>query len=229
MFLEAVIVCVDFGDFLSTTLPINRREFSRTIVVTSPEDELTEKVSVENGATLLLTTRYRENGTFNKGKAINDGLALCKKRGWVVLLDADISFPRHFHRRLSINLKREPMQGQTLYGLHRLMCPSYQEWLHYLRHRTHVWRLDKRRGPRKKPAGYFQLWNAREMPNVRYPENYPDKPDAFGGYHGDLAFARSFPRCRHLEAPYLIHLDAKGNGGASDYAGRTSPRWGDTG
>ena len=42
--IEAVTVCVNYGDFLAVTAEWNRHLFDQWVVVTTPDDELTREV-----------------------------------------------------------------------------------------------------------------------------------------------------------------------------------------
>jgi len=228
MYLEGLIVCINFGDFLATTLPRNRRHFNKLTIVTSPEDKRTRLLARKHHCNLVETTRHLEDGQFNKAKAINDGLDGCSKSDWLILLDADIALAADFRTDILNQMKLHKSQGReqnenTIYGLHRYMCWSKAEWKKFLATGTHKWKLDKKRRPSQAPAGYFQMWCPRVRTEV-YPENFPAHATIHGGYHGDLAFAKQFGHCRHLPCPCLIHLATKGRAG-TDHNGRTSPKW----
>ena len=60
--LEAVTVCVDYGDFLAQTLPGNMEHFDRYVIVTSSDDKETQDVARKYGAVLVI---YED---FQKGK-----------------------------------------------------------------------------------------------------------------------------------------------------------------
>ena len=90
--LSGVVVSVNYGDRLADTLPKNIKLFDQFVVVTSPEDTLTQKVAEEHGATVVLSSRcYEDDHSFNKGRMLNEGLAALKDPDWVILTDADIT------------------------------------------------------------------------------------------------------------------------------------------
>lgn len=92
---SAVIVSVDFADFLSVTLPWNRHHFGRILVVTHPEDTETLKVCQQNGVEVLQTEMFHwKRAYFNKWAAVEFGLDYLGKTGWMTLLDADIMIPK---------------------------------------------------------------------------------------------------------------------------------------
>jgi len=80
MKIEAVITCVDYADFLAETLPHNRTLFDKLVVVTAPEDKATQRICEYWHVACLPTDSFRSRwGEFNKGAAINEGLAQLDK------------------------------------------------------------------------------------------------------------------------------------------------------
>lgn len=224
VFFEAVVVSIGFGDFLATTLPINRPVFDRLIIVTSPEDECTKALAREHDCDLVITSRHKEAGPFNAGKVINDGLDACTERGWLAQIDADIVLPENFRLKLFSAVAHvfsttapKVRAENTVFGLHRSMCRSREEWEAYLLAGEHTWLVEKLRKRSHPPAGYFQLWYAKGH-KVRYPEDYPTCAS------GDLAFSRQFCCRRHLTSPQVIHLATKSKA-TDDHGGRVSPKW----
>lgn len=94
--LRAVIVCVDFSDILSITLPSNSKHFSEILVVTTPEDTSTQAiVSAIGNAKCFLTRSFFDRGAeFNKWVALEESLDVFGRHGWITLLDSDILWPR---------------------------------------------------------------------------------------------------------------------------------------
>ena len=126
--LEGVVVSVGCGDFLSWSLPQNVKHFDRFVVVTSPEDELTQRVAKTCSAELVISERFREDGAvFNKGKMLNDGFAALDLDGWVLVTDADIVFRKGMRRRLMSRLLNE----NSLYYATRFNTPEEgrEAWL----------------------------------------------------------------------------------------------------
>ena len=197
MYIEGLLVCINFGDFLASTLPRNRPNFDHLVIVTSPEDKRTRLLARKYDCQIVYTTRHEQpNNKFNKAKAINDGLGACTKKGWVVLLDADVALSTNFKLDIEgqINLATK-QDGEevnlTVYGLHRYMCWSRSEWRRFLKTGKHKWKLDKERRFSQAPAGYFQMWHIKTC-EKSYPENYPlSRPEnILGASHGDIAFAK---------------------------------------
>jgi hypothetical protein len=120
MYIEAVIVCVNYSDFLSHTLPTNKHQFNKVVVVTDTKDDSTKKVcDLHNVLCLQTDTIYTSDSKIpNKGVAINVGLEALDKKGWVVQLDADIYLPT-LTRTI---LESYPLNVNYLYSIDRLMC-----------------------------------------------------------------------------------------------------------
>ena len=94
MRIEAVTVCVGFGDILEHTILANQGIFDRWIIVTCPDDNTTHRVCKRHGIDFVDTDSFGRRGDkFNKGLGINTGLAHIRFDEWVVVLDADILLP----------------------------------------------------------------------------------------------------------------------------------------
>lgn len=225
MYVEAVTVCINFADFLAETLPRNRGQFQRWVVVTSEEDNKTKQVCLNNNAEIVVTERHKENGAdFNKGKAINDGLRYCRRRGWLCHVDADIVLPDEFGQRLPrlvTSAAGHCHAVHCIYGIHRLMCESYRLWQQYL------WEENlglfsqecERRSGVHLPVGFFQLWSG--LLNRWYPEHIPTATTS------DLEFSKQWHphQRRHLDER-CIHLSSVPHERWLNWRGRTSPVWG---
>jgi hypothetical protein len=123
MNLEAIIVSVNYSDFLSVTLEKNHKHFGNIIIVTDTKDDKTEKVSNKyNNITLIKTDIFYQNGAkFNKGAAINVGLINSKYKDWVLLLDADIVLPENFREKLELD-------KECSYGARRYDVQTREQW-----------------------------------------------------------------------------------------------------
>lgn len=219
MYLEGIIVCVNYSDFLVHTLPHNKTHFNNLIVVTDTKDLKTKKVCDYFHVRCLQTDIfYEKNNSFNKGAAINYGLQHLSKQDWVVHLDADIYLPP-LTRTILENL---PLQKQKIYGIDRLMCPNYEQWINFLNLPKPIqdsWiyihldafpigvriaeYMNKNAG--YEPIGYFQLWNPAES-NVY---DYPTEHDFCD--RTDVLHCKKFARENRELLPELvaIHLDSE--------------------
>jgi hypothetical protein len=234
MKLEAVIVCVNYSDFLAHTLPSTKNQFNQLVVVTDYEDVETKRLCEYYNVKCVQTDVFYENGDkFNKGKGINEGLKHLDLDGWVVHLDADIYLPPQT-RSILENL---PLDSSKIYGADRLMCPNYDEWkefencpspiqdawifVHLTRFPVGVRLCEyKTYHGGYEPIGYFQLWN----PTTSGVTAYPDK-------HGfadrtDVLHCKKWPREKRELLPeiVLIHLESEAGIGLN-WKGRTTEKF----
>jgi hypothetical protein len=126
--LEAVIVCVGYGDMLAWSLPWNRPQFDAVAVVTAPDDCLTQSIAKAHNARVVISERYREKGSaFNKGKMLNAGFAALDFDDWVLITDADILLPPGLRQRLA----QRRLHRDVLYYATRVDAPvnDLERWL----------------------------------------------------------------------------------------------------
>lgn len=187
--LECVIVCVNYAEQLALTLPRNKPLLDKIVVVTTAADKATHKVCAENKVKRVLTTRLHENGdAFNKGKAINDGLGVLTRAGWVLQLDADVLLPSDFRATLN----RTGLDRQIFYGAKRVIVTPEQL-------DTPIAELKV--VPEGNYFGFFQLFRGE---HTLYPE---DSPNAAGS---DVVFARQFPVKKILYTLPVRHIGETG-------------------
>lgn len=94
--IRAITVCIDFADLLDISLAYNSHRFQRRTVVTHPRDDETIRVVREHGADLVLTEAFYDRGAdFNKYAALEYGLDLMGREGWIAVVDVDILFPKY--------------------------------------------------------------------------------------------------------------------------------------
>ena len=231
MFIEAVIVCSGYADFLGHTLPRNLGHFDHVTVVTSHDDgetrKLCAKYSVECRPTDLLSWRGE---TFAKGRAIDLGLSYLLRKDWVVHLDADIVLPPNTRRTLE-NL---PLDPESIYGIDRVNCPNYEAWQAYASGETHQnywhWLMTPPPFPlgarlvRSEhnfvPIGFFQLWHGKH--DRRYPIRQPSAE------HTDFLHAMQWPADKRRLIPELIgvHLESGPARMGANWSGRRTPPFG---
>lgn len=233
--IEAVVVCVNYADFLAHTLPANRTQFDRMVVVSDADDERTKQLCEYYNVELVVTDAFYQNGdTFNKGAGINAGLEKLTCRGWVVHLDADIYMPPHT-RGIIDRLDLDPVK---IYGADRLMCPSYDAWADFICKPEPIqnsWvfihptafpmgvRIAEYMTPKGGwgPIGYFQLWN----PGGSGVWSYPTEHGAAD--RTDVLFSKQWTRSLRELLPevLLIHLESTTEMGCN-WWGRRSPDFG---
>ena len=214
MQVDAITVSINFGDYLETTLPRNRKVFRHMLVVTAKDDVHTMDVCIRNGVRYITTNDHcRGNDVFNKGKAINAGLQLLTRNAWMCHLDADCVVTTELRRCL----RDEYLKRNTIYGCHRLLCHAPGHYRKWELNRCPVHLGQDLRLPGQAPAGFFQLWHGEQQ--HLYPENHPSATKS------DLDFARLFPRRRILPA-FVVHIcSEKKNEENRDHLGRVSPEW----
>lgn len=220
MYLEGIIVCVNYSDFLAHTLPHNKNQFNNLVVVTDTKDQKTKDLCDYYHVKCLQTDIFYQNGnSFNKGAAINFGLSHLERKDWVLHLDADIYLPP-LTRTILENLK---LEENKLYGADRLMCPSYEKWIEFINSPKKIqegWiyiHLDAfpigvriaeymNYNSGYEPIGYFQLWN----PNGSKVHNYPTEHDYCD--RTDVLQVKKFKRKNRELLPEIvvIHLESEG-------------------
>lgn len=218
MIIEAVVVSINFGDYLAETLPRNKPLFDRIVVVTSSDDWLTRNICRANSVEYIETERHLEGGGFDKGKAINDGMRQFSFRDWHVHLDSDVVVPKEFREHLpQLIIGCKP---STVFGCQRLMCESYNDWTYY--QNTGLidrFRKDNLRTHAHFPVGFFQLWHSDD--HKWYPEGVPYARNS------DLEFSKQFKYRCHSERS-VIHLSADKWVRGRDDEGRRTNKWGPT-
>jgi len=239
MKIEAVVVCVNYSDFLAWTLPANRCQFDRLVVVTTPKDIRTQELcSYWHVKCVVTDACYKEGADFNKGAMINEGLKALDGDGWVVHMDADIWLPPRF-RELINDLV---LDQDGLYTIDRLMCSDFLEWLKFLyappaQYENEIF-VHLRPFPvgvriaNKEafyggwmPIGFFQMWNQGKK-QMSYPEKHTDAA------RSDVLFTLQFDRShRHMLAEIVcVHLETKMPAVADEmganWSGRKTPPFG---
>jgi len=172
--LEAVTVSVGYGDFLAETAKHNAHIFDRWLIITTEKDIETREVCRRFSLPTLLTEDGTLHGDFSKGRLIERGMQHLCSDGWRVHMDADIALPARTRQML----EAAQLQKQKVYGVDRVMCRSYEDWLKlvasgYLQHGQHDfhnrlrWPEGCQPGARwvdftfgYVPIGFFQMWHS---------------------------------------------------------------------
>jgi len=228
MKIEAVTVCVNYSDFLAHTLPHNKNHFNKIVIVTDTKDIATKKVCDFYNVMCVQTDVFYENGNkINKGKGINEGLKHLDMDGWVVHLDADIYLPP-LTRSILENLE---LDNKTIYGIDRMMCPSYKDWMNFidnpsLLHEGWIYvhptafpmgvRIAEYKGKGWEPIGFFQMWNPKGSGVFEYPKEHGAVD------RSDVIFAKKFPRSKRQLLPEIIsiHIDSEQAHMGKNWSGR---------
>lgn len=127
---RAIIVCVEYDDFLKITFPRNRHHFKDVLIVTSYRDERTVNFCQENGILCHCTTAFYDHGAlFNKGAAIEEAFSLLGRWGWMMVLDADILLPKVIDYSFIPNYLYVPNR-RCLFDIRQHGIPE-DEWKYY--------------------------------------------------------------------------------------------------
>jgi hypothetical protein len=236
MKIEALITCVNHADFLAHTLPMNKPQFDRILVVTSPEDKKTQQVCAYWGVQAHVTDSFQSRwGHFCKGSGINEGLALLDKDAWLCHLDADIALPPNARYAL----ERADLDTSMIYGIDRVMCPNWQAWQRFISEPqphtegngffintvhsgfplgTRV-AFDHEGG--YIPIGFFQLWHA-DSGISKYVEGHSDAG------REDAVFPTQWPRRKRGFIPEITayHLESEQAEMAVNWKKRTTKPFG---
>lgn len=214
MYLEAITVCVNYGDFLVQTLPRNKYLFNHYVIITDTKDYFTKKICDTYNVRCIQTDVFYEDGhSFNKGKGINAGLDVLKKKDWVLHLDSDICLLPDYRKKIG----KKTLNPKKIYGLDRLMCNSFEEWQKIIANPISIFNgitrnlniggrfIDRDFG--YLPLGYHQLWNPIKSMNIYYYNGYPNADKS------DLEFSKLWERDNRELIPdtFAIHLDSGDN------------------
>lgn len=221
--MRAIMVACDFTDILSVTLPYNRHHFSEVCVVTDGASfkELAPLCQANNADMLVTDLFYADGASFNKWRALEWALDRFGRHGWMVLMDADVLWPRgvgviHTDKDLCIHFggSWSMERGQLCSPLRRMMpidhisLPISNEsvWHTYQIHRNvNEW------------AGYTQIFHADDPVLGDPPWHQVDWVHAGGA---DSFFQAKWPGERKVRPPFtVLHL---GDAGKNWY-GRATP------
>ncbi len=232
--IEAVVVCLNYADFLAETLPRNLSHIDRLVVVTGFEDHATREVCRKWSVECVVTDVFTEKGeTFNKGAAINIGLGTLRQQGWIMQMDADIVLPNNFRGMLD----KSALQRDSLYGCERINIVGYDAWKQV----KDTWFTDPQFAYRYivntpsnlpvganvvhkqygyVPIGFFQLWHAQYMHNyeLRYPETEGTAENM------DVQWALRWRRAKRYLLPTfrVFHLESEPTHMGANWNGRTT-------
>ena len=215
--LEAVIVCVDYSDFLDMALVQNKRFFDHVVIVTDSKDSKTKEVCEKHGVTCVVTDCFYDDGAvFNKGKAINVGFGNLKHYDWVVHMDADIVMNDSWGPWM---IKR--CDPKCIYGIHRIDVIGRDKYDSMLVDGVApviiegTWPVQD-----YCPLGYFQLfhWSYCRMYFVGYPQGSGDASTS------DIDFARKWTKDDRIRFNNVtvFHLMSEESEQGKNWKGRKS-------
>jgi hypothetical protein len=173
------------------------------LVVTSFADHSTVKIACEYGADVWQTDLFYKGGAvFNKWAALEAGLDVLGRRGWLSIMDADVLWPQE----ASAMLELVDLQQGNLYSPFRRMLdplpvpfvvPEEVDWHRLPRH------------PQTREfAGYTQLFHADDPVLGPPPWHQVDWVHAGGA---DSFFQEKWPPSRKIRLPFdVLHLGPAG-------------------
>jgi hypothetical protein len=173
--MDAILVSVDYGDYLSICLPYNRRHFNRVMIVTTPDDAITQQLAKQHDCQLYITKCfYEDGGLFNKYRALEAGLDAFMPQDWLAIMDSDVLWPKA--------IDNTQYQIGKLYSPLRRMCNNTNhvspesEWSNYPYHSLH-------NSPTWKDhcSGYTQILHVGDIVLRSKPWHRLDLPTAQGG------------------------------------------------
>ena len=168
--IDVVIVSVNYNDYLILTLKENIKLFDNITVVTSSADTLCQEICRKYEVNCIVTDVMYENGsTFNKGKAINEGIKSIENPDIILLLDADIIVNSR------INLSE--LSDEVLYTSERIILENYKTYTDYIEHG--ITKRSKLEGD--KGYGFFQLFCINNT--------FIDKNKVYSEEHDDASYA----------------------------------------
>ena len=133
--IKALLVSVNYSDYLEVALPYNTKQFDEIIVLTIESDKACQDLcsKYSNVKCLIFPDEIlKKNGrAFNKGALINKGFEYLNEIGyqdWLVMTDSDIIFPESF-KELLLSKEKDP---NVLYGMNRRYCNKRSEFIQYL-------------------------------------------------------------------------------------------------
>ena len=134
--LTALLVSVNYSDYLEVALPYNTKQFDEIIVLTIESDKECQDLCSKYSNVKCLAfpdNILKKNGkTFNKGALINKGFEYLNEinySDWLVMTDSDIVFPENFKELMS-SKEKDP---NILYGMNRKHCDRLAQFKRYVR------------------------------------------------------------------------------------------------
>jgi len=205
---RAILVCVDYHDILSLTLPQNISQFKSVLVVTSMQDQRTLHVANLAGAEVFQTNAFYDGGAvFNKFLALEQGIDYMGREGWLCILDADIAIPT-----------RRPMEWEPKFGcLHTPRRRVLEEIPEQLPEEI-KWRRNKLVKGNEVFNGYFHLFHADD-PVLAGVRNW-HSVDWTWAAGGDTDLQHRWPHSKKVRPPFeVLHIGKP----FRNWAGRVTP------
>lgn len=132
----ALMVSVNYNDFLQYLLPINSQQFDKIIVLTTKSDKTCIEICEQYDKVECLSfddsiLNFNEL-KFNKGHLLNQGLNYLNEMqydGILTLTDSDIMFPSNYKHLIN----KTTQWTRKLYTLNRYDCPDEETLTKYFK------------------------------------------------------------------------------------------------
>jgi hypothetical protein len=225
--IKALLVSVNYSDYLEIALPFNTLQFDEIIVLTIESDKECQDIcsKYSNVKCLVFPDEIlKKNGKkFNKGAIINKGFDYLNEIGysdWLVMTDSDIVFPENF-KELLLSKEKDP---SVFYGMIRRHSPKYQIFKRYLRTKNKE-HLRIRSGGGEAFVGFCQIFIYQS-----HKSKYNEHTNA---ENSDLFFAFEFFRMCNLKLDtsaklsllskddFVVHLGESNK----NWTGRVTPKF----
>lgn len=182
----ALVVGARMDDYLSVTMENNRPMFDRYYVLTSPDDDATERLCKRLDADILTYDGFFgvPGCSFNKSGGVRVAQEFIHNRHrakWIVLMDADVLLPPEI-----VEIDTDNMRRVALYGMKRLDAQTYEDY-----------KSGNFREYPSKFAGYFQMYHDKSKLYDRVSRD---------ASKSDIFFRDRFPRRILLEGMSLVHI-----------------------
>ena len=206
--MNALTICVNYGDYLALTLPHNRQYFDRYLVVTDHEDLETPAICRANEVEYHQTSAFYGHGqAFAKGAALKEGIEVLGLDGWTTILDADIAIPLQFW---AVVYSEDSLPKDMIFGpQEKCHCQKKEVGSNIHNNGTSC-------------AGFLQVFHGPS-----YERNVGIDHPSTTGHCGldDILFSRCFPRVGYFDFK-VCHLGPVPKSGKAnaDWKGRVSDK-----
>lgn len=214
---EAVLVCIQYADFLALTLPSIVATFDRVVVVTEESDTRTLSLCDKLGAIAVCSARRNFRGlSFNLPALVNDGIRALERNGFICKLDSDIFLPEGIRRILRASL----VDKSCLYGARRWFCEDYATFCEYQR-TGDISLLEPPYEGEGNVLGFLQCFHA-SSPHLRNGPFYEEERYEAPSLTNDRLFREQFPQSAwRILSSDVVHLGLDPIG--TNWNGRRSP------
>lgn len=236
--MNAILISVDFADILSITLPYNRHHFDQVMVVTTRDDIDTQYVAQKNQCHIWMTDAFYEGGaTFNKWLALEQGLDMLGRKGWICVMDADVLWPKEIEKHETDHGHLSLCEGRSMLKIGDLCTPFRRMWedwpasppFNMFWNQVYGsglpplpvesnWTSFPLHRQQQEFAGYSQIFHANDPHLGPAPWHEIDWKHAGGA---DSFFQMKWPEACKIRPPFeVLHLGPAGQ----NWFGRSTPR-----